>query len=209
MRELMSYLPELYRESPEMVAIQQAIQPELELMWQGRDDLLAQLDPNTATWGLSYWEDALGLTTNTALPVDQRRTRIIARLRGMGTTTVAVIKSVVETFCPGCEVSVIEHYSEYLVEIHLTITDQAVADNDGLRDVLGLIMPAHLAWGFSFTLETVGGIRCGVCSELAGRVEIWPSTVRKITVSGPLIAAAVLEYRGTIEIYPQGGMTNG
>ena len=57
----MSYLPEWYQNSRETVAIQESIQPEIDLIQQARDDLLAQLNPWTATWGVALWEDALGL----------------------------------------------------------------------------------------------------------------------------------------------------
>ena len=48
----MSYLPENYPASRETVCFQQALQPEAEGLWAARDDLLAQLDLWTATWGL-------------------------------------------------------------------------------------------------------------------------------------------------------------
>ena len=208
MRELMGYLPECYEASPEMIAIQRAIQPELDLAWAGRDDLLLQLNPNTATWGLNYWESAFGLPVSELLPLSIRRNRVIARIRGRGTTTVAVLKSVVETFCPGCEVSIIEHYGEYVVEIHLTITDQAIEDSPGLKDELNLIMPAHLAWGFSITLETTGGIIYGICSEMAGRIDIWPRRVTEIRTTGKVAVAGALLCQGVVEIFPEGGVTN-
>lgn len=209
MRELMSYLPELYEHSPEMIAIQQAIEPELRLAWNKRDDLLLQLDPHTATWGLVYWENAFGLTSNEALPLELRRNRVLARLRGMGTTTKERLKSVVETFCPGCAVSVREHYREYLVEIGLTITNQAIEDSNGLTETLQLIMPAHLVWGFSIQVESEGGILYGACAELAGKIDVWPMVPRVVEVTSPTMTAGVLSYHGVVEIYPEGGETYG
>lgn len=61
MSSLLNYLPAWYRESPEVRAIQQAIQPELDTLWTFREEFARQLDPSTATWGLSLWEEALGL----------------------------------------------------------------------------------------------------------------------------------------------------
>lgn len=209
MRELMSYLPPCYEGSPESIAIQDAIQPEIRLLWEARDDLLLQLDPNTATWGLRYWEEAFGLTTSEALPITLRRNRVIARIRGRGTTTPAVLKSVVETFCPGCEVSIVEHFGQYVVEIRLTITDQGVEDNDGLVDELNLIMPAHLGWGFSYTIETNGGIVFGACGEMAAKMDVWPLVAREIQVTGQVAATGVLTYHGILEIYPEGGESYG
>lgn len=63
----MSYLPENYPASRETVCFQQALQPEAEGLWAARDDLLAQLDLWTATWGLDLWEAALGLSNGQGL----------------------------------------------------------------------------------------------------------------------------------------------
>lgn len=41
----MSYLPENYPASRETVTFQEALQPEVGVMWEARDDLLVQLDP--------------------------------------------------------------------------------------------------------------------------------------------------------------------
>lgn len=205
----MYYLPENYEGSCETRIIQEAIQAELNALWQGREDLLAQLDPNTATWGLSYWEKAFGLPVIETLPYSTRRSRIIARIRGTGTTTVARLQSVVETFCPGCEVSIVEHYSQYVVEIKLILTDQSVDDMDGLKDQLDRIMPAHLAWGISYTIETRGGIVYGVCSEMAGSIEVWPLRVVSIETTGRIAAAGAQIYHGVIEVFPEGGVSNG
>ena len=209
MRELMSYLPAHYKSSAEMVAIQQAIGQEMRLTWNHRDDLLLQLDPHTATWGLNYWESAFGLQSDDAMQVELRRNRVIARIRGMGTTSVTRLQSVVETFCPGCDVSVIEHYGNYLVEIGLTITDQEVQDESGLIEMVDLIMPAHLAWGFSIVIETAGTILCGICSELAGVMDIWPLVARQIEVTPNAYTAGAQTYHGIMEIYPEGGESNG
>ena len=87
MRELMSYLPENYLASRETVTFQEALQPEVNAIWEARDSLLAQLDPYNATWGLDYWEDALGLGACQGIPLDTRRRQIVAKLQGRATTT--------------------------------------------------------------------------------------------------------------------------
>lgn len=209
MRELMSYLPEYYQGSKETIAIQKAFQPEVDVWWAARDDVLLQLNPKTATWGLRYWEQAFDLPVDADRTLSQRRSRIIARIRGLGTTTVQRLKTVVETFCPGCEVAIVEHYSEYVVEIRLTMTDEAIGDMDGLCAELGLIMPAHLGWGFAITTESNGTLVYGVCSEITGRMEVWPMLVTEIESTGAVATGGTQEYRTKLEVYPLGGMANG
>lgn len=147
MKTLMSYLPDEHENSKETVTIQNAIQPELDLVWAARDDLLLQLNPNTATWGLVSWEDALGLTTDETKNLEYRRARVVAKLRGRGTTTVALLKEVAESIANSV-VNVVEVAAEYRVEIHLDGTPEILSVLSELRESLDEIMPAHLEWGF-------------------------------------------------------------
>ena len=205
MKTLMDYLPELYLSSREVTVFQEAWQPEVDLVWKARDDLLAQLNPNTATWGLALWEEALGLPSDESIPASSRRIRMIARLRGMGTTTPARLQSVLETFCPGCDVSVVEHFRKYLVEIKLRLTDHRVEDMPGLKAMLKLIMPAHLAWGFSIQLESSGKIQYGAAAEFCGCMEVWPLAGRKIEATGGIRSGATAELEGTLTVWPMAG----
>lgn len=153
MKKLIDYLPDPYARSPEMTSIQTAIQPEVDLIWESRDDLLAQLDVNTATWGLDYWERALGLTAYAGKPDDYRRTRIISRIRGSGPTTVAHIKNVSESFSNGT-VDVVEIFWEYRVEIRFVGTIGLPPNLDDLQAALNDIMPAHIAYDFVYYYRT-------------------------------------------------------
>ena len=151
MKELMAYLPEWYEASRETAAIQRAIQPEMTLLWEGRDDLLLQLDPWTATWGVDLWEDALGLATDPTQALEQRRASVAAKLRGRETTTPALIKEVSESFL-GVPVTVTEIYDGYRVEVCFDAQGKLPAGMEELRRQLDQIMPAHLVWDFLITL---------------------------------------------------------
>lgn len=145
MRELMSYLPENYPASKETVAFQEALQPEAGVMWEARDDLLAQLDPYTATWGLDYWEAGLGLSNGQGIGADIRRRAIVAKLQGRATTTPEVIKTVAETLL-GVPVKVVEVFGEYRVELVVEPGFVPGAELARLKEQLKQIMPAHLDW---------------------------------------------------------------
>lgn len=142
----MSYLPENFPDSKETVTFQEAVQPEVSLMWRARDWLLTQLNPRTADeGGLPYWEDALGLGPCEALDLDTRRRQIAAKLQGRAATTPAVVKAVAETIL-GFPVKVIEHFSEYRVELRADSGGVLPAGAPQLKARLGEIMPAHLDW---------------------------------------------------------------
>lgn len=145
MRELMSYLPEDYQSSRETIAFQEALQPEVTAVWEARDDLLAQLNPYTAGWGLDYWENALGFGACQGLPLDTRRRQVVAKLQGRSTTTPAVVKAVAETLL-GVPVRVIEVFNEYRVELEVESGGKLPPGAPQLKERLREIMPAHLDW---------------------------------------------------------------
>lgn len=161
MRELMSYLPENYPASRETVAFQEALQPEADAIWEARDQLLAQLNPYSATWGLWYWEDALGLVACEALPLDTRRRQIAAKLQGRAATTPQVVKDVAETML-GVPVAVIERFGEYLVELVVDGEGTLPAGTGVLKERLREIMPAHLDWALVIPVLRGVPIRTGL-----------------------------------------------
>lgn len=161
----MSYLPENYPASLETVTFQEALQPEVETMWDARNGMLAQLDPRKATWGLDLYEAALAIKGTSGLDLETRRRQVIAKLQGMGPTTVPVVQLLAETLT-GVPCEVIEVYDEYRFEIHPdpdsaggTIPPRALQ----LRDRLEEIIPAHLGWQLVVTvwLEYAVGMALG------------------------------------------------
>lgn len=147
MRDLIERLPPFYRNSPEMVTIQASLTGLARELWADRNDWAEQLCPDTATWGLSIWEEAVGIPTDRTRPYAYRRSRVIAKLRGAGTTTVAKIKSVAESFSGG-EVEVIEDAAHYRVSIKFTGTLGVPPNMDDLTATLREILPAHLGWSY-------------------------------------------------------------
>lgn len=174
----MSYLPENYRESVETTAFQQALQPEVNLMWAARDALLEQLNLWTATWGLRYWEDALGLSACDGIPLDTRRRQVAAKLQGRATTTPQVLKDVAETLL-GVSVRVVELFGLYTVLLETAPDTRPGAGAGALRERLKDIMPAHLDWqvvfpmGVTVAVGTSLGVRLSQ-STLPGRARTLP-----------------------------------
>lgn len=194
----MSYLPENYPASRETTAFQEALQPEVGLMWKARDDLLAQLDLYTATWGLDYWEEALGLLNGQGVDLDSRRRQIAAKLQGRATTTPQVVKDVAETLL-GVQVQVVEIFGEYRVEL---VSEDGFRPGIGaarLRAQLQDIMPAHLDW--QIVIPTV--IRVPIRAHLGMRLSetMLPPRERALP-SARVIPAARLGWRLSITTLP-------
>lgn len=201
MRELMSYLPENYPDSRETAAFQEALQPEVKAIWEARDQLLAQLSPYTADWGLWYWEDALGLGACEGLPLDTRRRQVAAKLQGRATTTPQVVKDVAQTML-GVPVRVVERFGEYRVELEADSGGALPAGTAQLKQRLREIMPAHLDWAlvipvlFQLPITLCLGPRTGRCAPPRYRARLGAAGVpaacglgvRRGTVTPPMEA---------------------
>ena len=116
MSKWIGYLPDFYAASPQIAALQGALEQQTEALWTAKNGLIDQLDVNKATWGLSCWEASLGLDVDVSRPDAYRRTRILSKLRGQGTTTVAMIQNVAESFYNG-QVAVEEQPEAYRFDI--------------------------------------------------------------------------------------------
>lgn len=153
MRTLISRYPEFYTSSPQFVDIQQAQDPEVQRMWDARDGIANQLHIGTATWGLRYWEQSLGIPVEVDKEISFRRARVRAKLRGAGTTTVALIQSVAESYSNGA-VEVTEHPAQYSIDIKFVGTIGIPPNMDDLTTSLREIMPAHLHWDYIIVYNT-------------------------------------------------------
>lgn len=159
------YLPEYYRQSPQVAALQGALDSQVKALWEAKDGLFDQLDINTATWGLKYWEQSLGIHVDVTRPDGFRRSRIISKLRGQGTTTVAMIQNVAESFSNG-GVDIIEHPAEYRFDVRFTGTIGIPPNLDDLSAAIEEIKPAHLAYDYIIIYRTWGQIKRYTWGEL-------------------------------------------
>lgn len=163
---LIEYLPDFYAASAEVSSVQAAISTQAAALRAARDGLLAQLNVSTATWGLDSWERALGITKKAADTTAYRRTRVMSKLRGAGTTTVAMIQTVAESFSNG-EVEVIEDSANYRFDIKFVGTVGIPPNMDDLTAAVEEIKPAHLDYDYIIIYRTWDMIGTYTWDELA------------------------------------------
>ncbi|WP_239616142.1 YmfQ family protein [Cohnella mopanensis] len=149
-KEMMSYLPDYYATSRVMSSTIDAQGTEMDMLWRAMDGVLEQYFVPTATWGLDLWESELGIPVDIAKPTEQRRSVVLSKMRGIGTVTVKLIKSVAEAYDGGLvEVTVKPEICTFTVKF---VDTRGIPPNlDDLKDVIEEIKPAHLAVEYAFT----------------------------------------------------------
>ncbi|RFM22385.1 DUF2313 domain-containing protein [Clostridium botulinum] len=81
------YLPSFLLDNKELVEILKVSNSEIKSIDNLIQDLYEQCFIKTATWGLKFWEENLDLKTDISKTYEERRSIILAKLRGQGTTT--------------------------------------------------------------------------------------------------------------------------
>lgn len=150
---IIELLPENYRKSPQVVNLQEAFDYQVEEFKTTRESLFHQLHVETATWGLTAWEKMLEIKTDISAPIGFRRERILAKLRGAGTTTKNMIGQTAAAFS-GAEVEIIEYPKESRFVIKFVGTLGIPANMADLTLAIEEIKPAHLSYTFEYLFNT-------------------------------------------------------
>ncbi|MEK0312485.1 YmfQ family protein [Cohnella sp. 56] len=155
--EMLGFLPGYYASSRVMRSLLDAEGMELDELRQALDETLAQFFVDTATWGLERWERDLDIATDTSKPLDQRRSLVKSKLRGTGTVTVALMRSVAESFVNGA-IEVTQQPALYRVTVRFVDTLGLPPNMDDIKAALEAIVPAHLAVTYSFRYLTINEV---------------------------------------------------
>ena len=149
-KDVIDYVPRWYEQFPEVIEILDARAEEFIKLNTEIKDVLDQFFVNRATWGLDAWEKVFGITHSEPRSYEERRSVIKSHMRGAGTTTLTMIKSVAESY-DGGEVEVENDPENYVVTITFIGTRGVPSNLSDTERALREIVPAHLAIEFKFT----------------------------------------------------------
>lgn len=145
-QELFSWLPRFLHRSTQAAAVIDVEAREADRMDADRAELLAQMHPATATWGLKLWEQSLQLPvepvdeTLTPLTDEARRVIILSKLRSNKVESAQQWTTVMDSY--GIVYTV--RLDHALGELHINITDNPSAYSAAqLETLIRSISPAH------------------------------------------------------------------
>ena len=150
--KLIDKLPYFYEECPKVNTIQEGLGSETETLYSKVRATTDQLYVNNATWGLVEWEKFAGVK-NTSGTINQRRTRVINKLKAKGTTTLEVFTNICNMYAD--KVKVEEIYHEYALMISLVEEKDSFNPVEyrlaEMNEAIWEVKPAHLNHYFNFT----------------------------------------------------------
>lgn len=149
-QDMLEQLPPYYEEIRETRVLVESEGKEFDDLKAAVNDVFDQYFVETGSWGLSRWEAEFGITPQAGQPDAQRRSVIRSRIRGIGTVTVSLIKTIAEAYDGGL-VDVSMQPAEYKFTVKFIDTMGVPPNLDDLKAVIDEIKPAHLAVQYEFT----------------------------------------------------------
>lgn len=170
MKPLIEELPAHYRDSPQDAELQRVLTLLVDRLELDVDFTLAQLFPSTASgWGLALWESAYGIRPRTGQTEDQRRERVLAKVKGTGVSTPAKLLALAQCFSD-FPAELEQLPAEYLFYIWFVGTIGTIDQEDMLREIINELKPAHLDWRIRYRWIKPGSSRVGTALRQADRI---------------------------------------
>ncbi len=140
-RRLFGYISPIYDHAVIMQAILEAIGAEWDEAEKLADEVLAQLFPQTATWGITFWEWLLGIPPNHSVPIEQRRARVLASMQTRWPMTKRRLEQLINQYVPTKDADVEEMFTEYTFVVRLPL---GYFDFASITQLVKEVKPAHL-----------------------------------------------------------------
>lgn len=138
---MLEYLPPYYQASRVIEAILSAQGQEIDKLFDTLDQTLEQYFVTTATWGLSWWEELLGLPVNETLPAEERRQKVLAKRRGVSQPLLIILQAI----APALEA----RFGGDIIPFILPVEHNAAEYDFGLLvPTLEIRKPAHKSYSF-------------------------------------------------------------
>ena len=164
-RKLTDLLPERYLASPEVGAAAGIIWVLGEVVRARALDWLAQLTIDTATWGIVYWEREYGVTPQATDTLDDRRSRVKAKLRAPQTVTAAMLENLTDSYING-QSTVTELPREHKVKIRFNGEYGVPANLASLTGALLEVLPSHVVYEYLYRYLLVREVHGMTINEL-------------------------------------------
>lgn len=123
---------------------------QIDLLSSNIEDIKKQLNVETATWGLIFFEKELTIKTDLNKPISERRSVIKSKIRGSGKVDHIQIKLVADAYTNG---NVLVSFNGHII-VKFNSTLGIPANLDDLKNALEEIKPAHLAINYEFRYVT-------------------------------------------------------
>ena len=107
------------------------------------EELRLQAFPDTATWGLTYWEQRYGIIPSSTQTIEERRRAVLLKRNAREPINPAKIEHIIQTMT-GLASKVTENVADYTFAVEI-FSDGSPIDFDAVFSKLKRIKPSHQA----------------------------------------------------------------
>lgn len=150
-KRMMKTVSPIYDKSYVAKWIFQVMGLEIDEAWQFIEELRLQAFPETATWGITYWEQRYNIPPDESLSLEERRQRVIIKRGKRSPMNPARIERIVIDVT-GREDMVTEQNGEYTFYISI-LPGESTVDYQELIDTIKSVKPSHLAFKVLFETD--------------------------------------------------------
>lgn len=158
-RKFLGYISPIYEQSVIMQAIMEAIGAEWDEAEKLADEVLAQLFPQTATWGIVYWERLLGIPPNHSVPIEQRQSKVLTKMQTKWPVTKSRLEQIVRTYSGDKQAYIRQFFNEYRFEVLFNLAQSI--DLKTINEVISETKPAHLDFSLVMGLRQETALHLG------------------------------------------------
>ena len=111
--------------------------------------MVNQFIVSTATYALVRYEEQYALPINPSISLEERRSRIKAKMRSTGVVNAIMLQNIVDAWT-NADIEVIEDYANFTVTIKFVSTIGIPSNIQDVYDAINAIKPAHLIFLYEF-----------------------------------------------------------
>lgn len=151
--EMLQTVPQYYRGSKHYLAQNNAKGQEFNIMRAIIDDMPNQFNPQTATWGLRFWEEFLEITPTYGEALAVRRLNVLKKSSSIKKVTPISLERMIWNMAQA-RVSIIRNVARYTfrVYLHEESVDESIS---AIREVVEEYKEAHMAYNMAVFLGTI------------------------------------------------------
>lgn len=197
--DLSKYLPEYLVKDPVFLAMLKAESQGHELQRADMEKLLEQFFVETATDALEKWETFLGIDVNEDLRNEDRRNRILAKIKGTGTVTINFMTEVINWHIPDKSGTVTDHPETYSADFNIPLVDKV--NLLGIAKDVRTYIPAHIGQVYKAHTDTDVENHIAMLKSTVKTIDVYPATVEKIAPESTFYVAMAMTMTERLTLY--------
>lgn len=196
--DITQYLPPFLKKDPHFRAVCEACSWEHENIRNAILDALNQFFVEKATWGLSMWEELLGIEAKAESTEVERRAEIIRRLQKPKSVTEEFLEKLINMYIADESGKVTADTSDYSVEIRFN-----AVSHEALSKIIHGIktyIPAHLGLKGKIDYKHERTLYVGMKKKTSRVINVYPMNSQKEVFDKPLYLGIAMEVVEDLEI---------